>query len=218
MQKVADAAFDRALDALVDSWTEGFLDSLRKVRLDGREVARALSRSGLSADDVNALNPEGMKTAGFGDWITALGGKILKSTWHALAQPFVSVWKLLTSSAYRLEIKRSIKRTVKHEIRATRHMANVVMRLAQGEKIPPQEAKAAARQFADIATKVILGVVIGPHVAHLFAAGPLKALMMLMSPLEEIAGMAFDKPLRWASEKFLGGAIGLLPSGFYTHF
>lgn len=218
VQKVADAAFEKALDALVDSWTDGLLDAASSVKIDDDAVGDALSQAGLSAGNVNALTPEGVKTAGLGDWISALGGKILKGAWHALTNPFLSAWKLLTSTSYRQEIKKSIKKAVSHEIRSTKHLAQVAMRLAQGEKVPPKEAKAAAMQFADIASKVILGIIIGPHVAHLFAAGPIKALLSLMSPLDEVAGVAFDKPLRWISKKFLGEAIGLLPSGFYTHF
>jgi hypothetical protein len=85
-------------------------------------------------------------------------------------------------------------------------------------EVRPQEVKAAVVQFVDIATKVLIFVFIGPHVAHMFAEGPLRAMMALMSPVDEVAGVMLDKPLRWVTNKFLGAAIGLLPSGFYTHF
>jgi hypothetical protein len=216
--RVADAATEEALDALVDAWTDGFLDILRHAKLSDADIESALSASGLTADAVNSTNPEGVKTAGLGDWIVALGGKILKGAWHMLVHPFASAWKLVTSSEYRTKIKTAIKRAVRHEIRSSKHMLKVAMRLAQGEEVRPQEVKAAVVQFVDIATKVLIFVFIGPHVAHMFAEGPLRAMMALMSPVDEVAGVMLDKPLRWVTNKFLGAAIGLLPSGFYTHF
>jgi len=217
--RVADAAFSNALDALVDGWADGFLDILKGVKVSPEDVEKALFVSGLTADGVNGgLDTEAVRTAGLGDWVKALGGKILKSAWHSLVHPFVSAWKLVVSPSYRGTIKKALKRVVSHEIRSTKHMARVAMRLAQGEEIPPQEVRAAALQFVDILTKVLLGVIVGPHIAHLFAAGPLRAMMALMSPLDEVAGVLLDAPIRWASRKFLGGALGLLPSGFYTHF
>jgi hypothetical protein len=216
--RVADAAFDQALDALVDSWTDGFLDLVHEAKLSEEDVEAALEQGGLTADTVNDSDSDAIRTAGFGDWISALGGKILKSAWHMLSAPFISAWKMASSPSYRTAIKKAVKRVVSHEIRSTKHMARVAMRLAQGEEVHPKEARAAALQFVDIISKLILAIVVGPHIAHLFAAGPLRAMMALMSPLDEVAAIAFDKPLRWVSRRFFGGVIGLLPSGFYTHF
>ena len=51
--RVADAAFDQALDALVDSWTDGFLDLVHEAKLSEEDVEAALEQGGLTADTVN---------------------------------------------------------------------------------------------------------------------------------------------------------------------
>ena len=212
--------FDTTLDLVVDSWTDGFLDLLSDKKPTEDDIEKAFSSAGITAEDVNALPvSQGLaRTAGVMDYIVALGGKILKGVWHMITHPFISMWKLLTSSQYRAEVKKGIKRAISHEIRATKHMFNVVVRLSKGEEVKPQEVKAAARQFLDLATKILIGYFIGPHIADLFKEGILKAAAALLSPLDEVIAVAVDKPIRWATEKFLGEAMGLLPSGFYTHF
>lgn len=204
---------------MIDRWTEGFLDLLSQYKVTESDVEEALV--GVDPEEVNAIYEEQTgitRTAGALDTVRALGGKVMSGAWHTLTHPFISLYKLFTDPTYRGEIARGIKRAISHEVRATKHMVNVGVRLAQGEKVSPQEVKAAAVQFLDLATKVILAYVVGPHLAHMFAHGVLKALATLLSPVDEIAGMLLDKPLRWASQKFLGSSIGLLPSGFYTHF
>jgi len=205
------------VDAIVDAWGEAFLVGLARFRMTEDDVDAALSGS-LSADEVNAaFDPTG-KTAGVMDTVQALGGKVLSVAWHMLTHPFIAAWKFITNPQYRAKVITGIKRAIRHEIRATRHMVGVAQRLIAGETVKPQEVKAAVMQFIDIAMKVLIGWFIGPHIAHLFAQGVFKALASLMSPLDEVIGIIIDAPIRWATQHLLGESVGLLPSGFYTHF
>ena len=205
------------VDAIIDSWGEAFIGSLAKFRMTEADVDAALSGD-LTADDVNAaFDPTG-KTAGFMDTVSALGGKVLSGAWHMLTAPFIAAWKMATSPQYRAKVIAGIKRALRHEVRATKHMVVVAQRLLAGEEVKQQEVKAAVVQFVDLAMKVLIGVFVGPHIAHLFAHGVLKALASLLSPLDEVIGVMIDKPLRWATQHLIGESVGLLPSGFYTHF
>lgn len=215
--KRAEVSPEVILDQMIDNWAEGFLSLLVKADLTEEDVNKALSKD-VGAEDVNALFETQMKTAGLKDTIRALGGKVFSGAWHMITHPFISAWKLLTKPTYRKQVALGIKRAVKHEARATKHMLAVAVKLASGEEVKPQEVRAAAIQFADIATKVLIAYFVGPHIAHMFSHGVLKALASLLSPIYEVIGVAIDKPIRWATEKFLGVSIGLLPSGFYTHF
>ena len=216
-RRTAAADVMDVVDAIVDSWGEALLINLAKFRMTEADVDAALSGD-LSAEDVNAaFDPTG-KTAGIMDTVQALGGKVLSGAWHMLTAPFIAAWKMATNPSYRAKVIAGIKRALRHEVRATRHMVVVAQRLLAGEEVKPQEVKAAVVQFVDIAMKVIIGVFVGPHIAHLFAHGVLKALASLLSPLDEVIGVMIDKPLRWATQHLIGESIGLLPSGFYTHF
>ena len=135
-----------------------------------------------------------------------------------IVHPFLSLGKLVKSSAFRQEVKNAFKRALRHEVRATKHMLSVAGRLARGEEVKPQERKAAMHQLVDVLTKALLLYFAGPHVAHLFQSGLWRALGALLSPLDEIIVILLDKPLRAATRKLLSADIGLMPSGFYTHF
>lgn len=218
---------EMALRLMVESWVDGALNILKSYRLSDEEIGSALEESSgsVDAEDLNeayaeeeGLDLQTIRTAGLADTVSAFGGTLLKGAWHMLTAPFHALWKLLTSSEYRKEIKTATIRAVKHEARSTRHMTRVAVRMFRGEEVKPQEIRAAAIQFADIFSKVLLAWIVGPHIAHLFSHGVVKALMSLLSPLDEIVGVLLDKPLRWMTQKLLGQAIGLLPSGFYTHF
>lgn len=216
-RRTATADVMDVVDAIIDGWGEAFLGNLARFRMTESDVDAALSGD-LSAEDVNAaFDPTG-KTAGIMDTVTALGGKVLSGAWHMITHPFIAAWKMATSSQYRAKVIAGIKRAIRHEVRATRHMVVVAQRLISGEEVKPQEVRAAVMQFVDLAVKVLIGVFVGPHIAHLFAHGVLKALASLLSPIDEVIGVMIDKPLRWATQQLIGESVGLLPSGFYTHF
>jgi hypothetical protein len=208
---------ERALDEFVDHWVDEFLKTfVQNVNLSEGAVEGALKAQGVSADKVNEVtNPDGKEAGGF---IQALGGRILHGVWHMLISPFLNIAKFFGSEEFRTEIKRRVKRALSHEVRATRHMLEVAGRLARGEEVNPQERKAAMHQLVDIVTKTVAIYFAGPHIAHFFAGGIWKVLGMIASPVDEILVILLDKPLRIAAKKLLGADIGLLPSGFYTHF
>jgi hypothetical protein len=208
---------EEALDALADHWAEVFLDELASAtNITEREVSDVLQAEGLTADKVNALSDETTKEAG--GFLRALGGLVLRGLWHMIIQPFIGLGKLIKSSSFRNEVKASFKRALRHEVRATKHMMDVAGRLARGEEVKPQERKAAMMQLVDILTKAVLVYFAGPHIAHLFSGGIWKALATFLSPIDEIVVILLDKPLRAASKKLMSADIGLMPSGFYTHF
>ena len=213
----AEVSPEVVLDQMIDNWTEGFLSILGKFEITEEDVNAALSKD-VGAEDVNSLFETQMKTAGLTDTVRALGGKVFSGAWHMITGPLIAIRKLFTQPSYRKEVALAVKRAIKHEARATKHMAIVAAKLATGEEVKPQEVRTAAIQFVDVLTKVLLVYFVGPHIAHLFSHGVLKALVALLSPLDEVIAVLLDKPLRMASEKFLGASIGLLPSGFYTHF
>jgi len=216
LSRTASADQWDVVDAIIDQWADAFLHRLSGYNLTPQDVDAALSGE-VSAEDVNAIFDPSGKTAGIMDTVHALGGNVLSGAWHMITHPFIAAWKMVTNPQYRAKVIVGIKRAIRHEVRATRHMIVVAQRLLAGEEVKPQEVRAAVIQFVDIAMKVIIGVFVGPHIAHLFAHGVLKALASLLSPLDEVIGVMIDKPLRWATQHLIGESIGLLPSGFYTH-
>jgi hypothetical protein len=207
-----------ALEAMAGYWADVFLDQfVGAVDLGPAHVESILAENGLSADVVNEADPT-TKTAGAFEWVQALGGKILKGTLHLLLGPFFGIKKFITSPAFRAEVKTGFMRALDHEKRSTIHMLSVASRLAHGEDVNPQERKAAMVQLVDILSKVVLAVLVGPHIVALFQGGIWKVLAAAMSPLDDIVFILFDKPIRVAARKLLGADIGMLPSGFYTHF
>lgn len=201
---------EQALDMLADHWVDEFLDTfVAELDISKGTVEEALETSGVSEEDIQEL---ATKTAG-------AGMNILHGIWELITDPFIAIAKLIRSSEFRATIKKSFKRALWHEARASRHMLEVAWRLAHGEEIRPEERKAAMHQLVDILTKTVLLFFVGPHIAHMFFGGGIwKALGALASPVDEILTILIDKPLRKAAKRLLGADIGLLPSGFYTHF
>lgn len=211
----ADETFE-VVEAMIDAWGGEFLDSLARFRITEDNVDDALTGH-LDPDEVNAVFDPTGKTAGIMDTVSALGGKVLSGAWHMITHPFIAAWKMVTSSQYRGKVIAGIKRAIRHEVRATKHMFSVAARLLAGEEVRPQEVRAAVFQFADLTIRVLLIKFIGPHLTHAFAQGGLKALASMLTPLDEVIAVMVDKPMRWATNHLVGEAIGLLPSGFYTH-
>ena len=214
---VRAAEDEAAFEVMADYWADVFLDELaQNARIGEKEVDDLLRTQGVTADDVNAL--VGMKQAGLGNLVRALGGWIATGAWHMIAAPFIGIGKFITSSKFRSEVKNSFRRALNHEVRSTKHMINVAGRLMRGEEVSPQEKKTAMHQLVDILSKAVLAYFAGPHIAHMFSHGIWKALAALLSPIDEIVVVLLDKPLRAANSKLLSADLGLLPSGFYTHF
>jgi len=209
---------EAALDALADHWADVFLDEfIAKADFDERNVVQVLQNKGVSAEDINRIAPP-TKEAGIGTFVRVLGGLVLRGLWRMLIHPFLAIGKMFVSPTFRNEIKTSFKRALSHELRASKHMMSVAGRLARGEEVNPHERKAAMHQLTDILVKTVLVYFASPHIAHLFASGIWKALAALLSPIDEVVLVLLDKPIRAASKKLMSADIGLMPSGFYTHF
>jgi hypothetical protein len=208
---------DEAFEALTDHWVDEFLDEfVQHTRITDREIEQVLKDQGITYQALNDLAEEGHKeAAGF---FRALGGLIFRGVWNLVVHPFLVVGKLIRSSKFRQEIKIAFKRALRHEVRATKHMFVVAEKLARGEEVNSQERKAALMQFVDVMTKALLIYFAGPHIAALFAKGFWRALGSLLTPLDEILAAVLDKPIRAAARKMFSTDLGLLPSGFYTHF
>jgi hypothetical protein len=209
---------EQILDAMADHVADIFLDTLAKyANFDEKEVAQVLERQGVDAEILNKIAPA-QKEAGLGQVVKVLGGLVARGLWHVVVGPFQVIGKLLQSSQFRLEVKASFRRALSHEIRSTKHMIGVARRLAAGEEVNTQERKAALHQLLDLLSKAVLIYFAGPHVVGLFKGGVWKALAAILSPLDEIVLILLDKPLRAVVKKLIAADIGLLPSGFYTHF
>lgn len=209
---------EAAMDAMVDYWLDQALEEFEgSLEMSERSVENALLTKGVSADKLNEVFHQDTNKESAGG-IRALGGFLLKTLWHMVIGPFVSIAKFIKSSAFRNEVKLAFKRALKHEVRSTKHMVSVAGRLMRGEEVNPQERKAAMMQFVDIFTKVLLAYLTGPHIAHMFSGSVWKVIGTFLSPLDEILAVLLDKPIRAAAKKLLGSDLGMLPSGFYTHF
>jgi hypothetical protein len=206
-----------ALCDLVEYWADQFLDLfVDHVDFSEHKIEHVLHAQGLTAEKLNELNDT--QDAGVLDTVHVLGGLVVKKLWHMTVHSVTSVWKFITSSKFRHEVKISLVRAVKHEARSSKHLMSVAGRLARGEDVNPHERKAAMHQLVDIFKTALMIHFMGPHVAHILASGFWKALASLGTPFDEIVGMLIDAPIRFAANKMLGMDIGLLPSGFYTHW
>jgi len=209
---------EKALEALADYWVDAFLDEfIARADIGEREVELALRAKGVSADDLNAVSP-GTKEAGFKDTVKVLGGLVLRGIWHMTIHPFLAIVKFFRSPQFRSEVKVAFNRALRHEVRATKHLADVAGRLARGEEVNIYERKTAMHQFVDILTKAVLIYFAGPHITHFFAGGFWQVVAAIVTPLDEIIVILVDKPVRAAAKKLLNADLGMLPSGFYTHF
>lgn len=135
----------------------------------------------------------------------------LKAVFHAIIGPFKKVYDLVTSREARQKTWAFLKGAVRRESRETRDLGVVIKRLLTGQKVTSAQKSEALHQVADLA-KIIL---IGTFAAHLAAGGLSHLLATIASPADELVGIAIDKPLRRATERFLGKAHGILPTAFY---
>jgi len=134
-----------------------------------------------------------------------------KNVGHQLAHPFVAAKDLITNPAARKKFGKYLKGAVRKEVKETKHLKETIGKALRGEKVYKADRDRAINQAVDL-VKVAL---IGATVAHLFQGGVLKAIGALASPVDEVVGVAIDKPLRDITEKVFGTSHGLLPSSFY---
>ncbi len=190
----------QALETLTDQWVDTVFDAF-DLNLSEGAVEQALRAHGVSADHINeVLGAEGKEAGGL---VQALGGTILRSAWSLVLKPFFNIAKYFTSQDFRDGIKRSVKRYLSHEVRASRHMMTVAGRLVRGEPIHPAERKEAVRQFVRILSKAVFLYVSGPQIAHFFTGG-IWNLLGVNIPFESILTSLIDKPLEIAAKSLLG--------------
>ena len=136
--------------------------------------------------------------------------KALGHLWHMASDPFVKGHKLATSKEYRGEIKDWLHGVGKKELKQHKGMMASLGKVVKGEKLTKEEKSAMVDQIADT-VKMAAGVVLAAH----FAEGGLANLAALLSPADEMVGIALDKPLRAITKALLGREHGLLPTSFY---
>jgi uncharacterized protein YnzC (UPF0291/DUF896 family) len=203
-ERVASRYVQAGADDTIDRWSDLFLDALgQKVDFSEKDITRLFQINGISAEDLNKLDTG--KQAG--EEIYTLGGWIRRGLWYVLVRPFVVLGKFVKSQEFRTEVKTAIRKAVRQEVRSTRHMVRVLDRLSRGEDVHPQELKAALRQFADLASKVVLLIILGPNVANLFTAGAWKAMSAILAPLSEILVVLFHRPIQAAAKLFLSTPV-----------
>lgn len=195
-----------ALLALGDRLADQFLEILSQTQFSENEVAHAFESAGVTADDLNKLAPV-EKVAGFGQAIKILGGLVLKGLWHILVKPFLALGKLLSSGKFRDEVKREFRRSLSHEVRASKHMLDVAGRLYRGETVAPQERKAAVRHMVGILVKVIIACSSGPTLQGLFSGGVWKAFRSLAAPIGEIILLLLNSPIQATAKKLMSADV-----------
>lgn len=167
----------------------------------------------MEADDMErAAKPKEKpveKKAG-GDWRAKLKAAAHKAG-ETIVEPIHAVRNLIKKPEARAALKKRMVTAFKKEGAESKQMAKTIGRALKGEKITREERNQAINQAADVVKAGILAA----GVAHVFSAGILKALAVIASPAEEIAGAALDGPLRAITKKVFGVAHGILPSAFY---
>ena len=141
------------------------------------------------------------------------GGAIkhaLGHAWHMATDPFVKGYKLATDKKYRGEIKDWVKGIAAKEKAQTKQLVGSLGKVAKGEKLSKQEKDALVDQVADV-VKMGVGAAVLGHFVH----GGVENLAALLSPLDEMVGIALDGPLRKATKAVFGREHGLLPTSFY---
>ncbi len=135
----------------------------------------------------------------------------LHKVWHLVSEPFVLAWKVATNKKYRSEVAHHLSSAFKKECHETKHMAQTLVKMARGHEVAADDKNKAAHQFADIAKVGLLSSLLG----HVAAGGIAKLVATLASPVDEVAGVMIDKPLRAATKRVFGKEHGILPSSFY---
>jgi len=156
-----------------------------------------------------AKAPEGEKPKTKKGALKAAAGK----AWHAVTGPFKAAFKLATDKKYRAEFKKTMGDAIKKETKETKQLlATLKKAVTPGQKVTKEERNAAINQVADLAKVALLGTFAG----HMAAEGAVKFLATLASPLDEMAGIMLDGPLRRVTKKIFGKEHGLLPDSFYS--
>lgn len=205
--RYVQARTDAVLDELADHLVDALFDELGPNPISEQDVSKALSSSGLSADDVNSL-ADGKQAGGF---VNALGGLVARGLWRLIVQPFLALGKVFRSPGFRAEVKNAFKNAIRRDVRATKHVLNVAHRLALAEPVNPQELKAAVRQLLDILARVLFLYLTGPSVAAMFSGGVWPALSKFMVPVGEVVVVLLDKPIRGAIAKLMTADLDRMP-------
>ena len=209
------ATDEAAFDALVNHWTDQFLDEVAaQTKIDEPAVESFLASKGVDADDLNAvagMKTAELKTAGLGSVLKILGGLVLQGIWWLVMRPFLALGKFVISGKFRSEVRAAFKKALNHEVRATRHIANVAGRLARGEEVHPTERKEAMKQFVSILVRVILVCLAGTTVVGLFAGTFWTALTALLGPVSEMVVVLLGGPIKAATTKLLSADIAQFP-------
>lgn len=136
---------------------------------------------------------------------------LLGKAWHAVTGPFHAAFKLATNKKARTEFKDSIKKSVAKEVGQTKALLGTLGKALTGQKVTKEERTAAINQTVDLAKTALLGMFAG----HMAGEGIKTFVATLASPLDEMAGIMIDGPLRRATKKIFGHEHGILPSSFY---
>lgn len=191
-------------------WAEVFLDELEAhTKIDEQTAEQVLASKGVDADDVNAV--AGMKSAGVTDVMKVLGGLVAKALWWVVVRPFLAVGKFVASGKFRSEVLAAFKKAVRHEVRATRHMASVAGRLVRGEPVHPAEKKAAMKQLTTLLVQVVVMYLAGGPLLGFFKGALWSSLTALVGPVSEIVLVLFGAPIKAATAKLLSADIAQFP-------
>lgn len=185
------AQADDAVEKFVDDLVDHFCDTLyQHTRSNERNIEPILMSHGVNADKVNELDD--VREAG--PSVKVLGGLIRQGLWYLLSKPFIAVKKLIGSPQFRRGLKVAFRRALSHDMRATRHLGQVLERMALGEAVKPQEKSSALKHLIVLLAKVAAVYFAGPEViGSLFTGGVWAALSKLTV---DLLAIFLDTPIR----------------------
>jgi hypothetical protein len=164
---------------------------------------------GAGAGDAEPVTQSNWK----GKWKAFVSNPKVKKLGDVIKSPFLMAKELIKDPETRQRAKDHIKNAVKNETEATKKMFGTLGRAIN--KTPPpvtkDEAKEVVHQVVDL-VKAGLGVA---TLGHMAAHGLAQLIAALLTPMDELVGMAIDHPLRAITKKVFGKAHGILPSAFY---
>lgn len=174
---------EKILEQLIDNWVVGFMD--------------ILSGSGSEGSFNKVIMGQYSKAA----------KEIPRRRWDLLAKTISSSWKKLFTPASIKAIALSVKEAALQEVEETKHMLIVASKIANGQKVPPQEVRAAAMQFIGIISLVLIEFV-SPYLTPFIARG---ALIELSPIVDDVVGIFLDQAIKMSSAKFFDLSVRLLP-------
>jgi len=147
----------------------------------------------------------------------ALAGKA-----GAVRTALKGAWQSISTPAGRTALKAKVAAALRQEATETKAMATTFGKMLRGEKVSPEEKKAAFTQAVDLAHKVVTAALmvggLPPPLNHAIHAAEhaVGAGKLLSAVIHKVAHHGLDHAIEKAASKMVGKHIGLLPTAFHA--